>query len=166
MAGSDKLNVSLEPHLLETLIPLQGLLPTELSDELTSYLSSGQNARPTPIISYECIQRVSRWCRTSDGRKSLQSCSPPLDPQSYTMVSLLAGTRTSPEKHFPSYTAHDPEEERRRMANDRKAISTLVNAVLSIAGTGFATWWASGHTGLKMEWSPVGRMRRARCFLC
>ncbi|KIL00752.1 hypothetical protein PAXRUDRAFT_821334 [Paxillus rubicundulus Ve08.2h10] len=158
MASCDKLNVSLEPHLLETLLPLQGVLPTELSDELTSYLSSGQNARTIPIIPYECIQRVSRWCRTSDGRKALQNCSPSLDPQSYTMVSLLAGVRTSPEKHFPPYMAEDPEEERRRISNDRKAISTLVNSVLSIAGTGVATWWASGHTGLKVEWRTMSAM--------
>lgn len=68
------------------------------------------------------------------------------------MVSLLAGTRTSPEKKFPAYVAKDPEAERRQAANDRKAVSTVVNGVLSVAGTGFATWWASEHTGMQLEW--------------
>lgn len=68
------------------------------------------------------------------------------------MVSLLAGTRTSPEKKFPAYVAKDPETERRQAANDKKAVSTVVNGVLSVAGTGFATWWASEHTGLRLEW--------------
>ncbi|KAF9221390.1 hypothetical protein BS17DRAFT_785308 [Gyrodon lividus] len=156
MASSNKLNVSLEPHLLDTLMPLLGLLPMELSEELALYLLSEQNVGgTTPVIPYGCIQRVSKWCRTSDGRQTLQSSSPPLNPQSYTTVSLLAGTRTSPEKHFPSYVAQDPEEERRRAINDRKAISTAVNAVLSVAGTGVAAWWASGHTGLKLEWRAL-----------
>ncbi|KAF9245296.1 hypothetical protein BU15DRAFT_26540, partial [Melanogaster broomeanus] len=149
------LKVSLEPHLLEALSPLLGLLPTELSEELAIYLSSEQNTRPTPVIPYDCLQRVSRWCRTSDGRSTLQSYSPSLDPQSYTMVSLLAGTRTSPEKRYPSYVAQDPEEERRRATKDRKAISAVVNAVLSVAGTGVATWWASQHTALRMEWRAL-----------
>lgn len=68
------------------------------------------------------------------------------------MVSLLAGTRTSPEKNFPAYIATDPETERRHAANDKKAVSTVVNGVLSVAGTGFATWWASERTGLRLEW--------------
>lgn len=68
------------------------------------------------------------------------------------MVSLLAGTRTSPEKKFPAYVAKDPESERRHAANDKKAVSTVVNGVLSVAGTGFATWWASERTGLRLEW--------------
>ncbi|KAG2366924.1 hypothetical protein BDR07DRAFT_1394842 [Suillus spraguei] len=68
---------------------------------------------------------------------------------------LLAGTRTSPEKKFPAYVAKDPETERRQAANDKKAVSTVVNGVLSVAGTGFATWWASEHTGLRLEWRAL-----------
>ena len=72
------------------------------------------------------------------------------------MISLLAGTCTSPEKRFPPYIPSDPLEERRRAIDDRKAISTVMNAVLSVVGTGAATWWATDRTGLKLEW--VSRM--------
>lgn len=68
------------------------------------------------------------------------------------MVSLLAGTRTSPEKKFPAYVAENPEAERKQAADDRKAVSTVINGTLSVAGTGFATWWASEYTGLRLEW--------------
>ncbi|KAH7890704.1 hypothetical protein F5I97DRAFT_1923195 [Phlebopus sp. FC_14] len=155
MANNDKLNVSLEPHLLDLLTPLVGILPTELSDELAAIVSSEKTGSSTPVIPYDVVQKISKWSRTSSGMRALQSCSPPLDPHSYTTVSLLAGTRTSPEKHFPPYIAPDPEEERRRAADDRKAVSTVVNAVLSVAGTGVATWWASNHTGLRIEWRAL-----------
>ncbi|KIJ62025.1 hypothetical protein HYDPIDRAFT_189293 [Hydnomerulius pinastri MD-312] len=155
MINSDKLNVSLEHHLLEKLTPLVGILPADLSDELAPCLALEKTAVATPVVPYDVIQKVSKWSRTPEGTEALLKCSPPLDPQSYTMVSLLAGTTTSPEKHFPPYIAKDPEEDRRRAANDRKAVSTVVNAVLSVAGTGVATWFAGGHTGMRIEWRAL-----------
>lgn len=150
---ADKLNVSLEPHLRDALTALLRILPEETSQQLTLRLSSGVNAAVVPVIPYELILKISRWCQTTDsGKAALQACSPPLDPRSYTMVSLLAGTRTSPEKHFPPYIAKDPEEDQRLRAKDRKAIATLVNAVMSVIGTGVAAWWASEHTGMQLEW--------------
>ncbi|KIM58499.1 hypothetical protein SCLCIDRAFT_1191044, partial [Scleroderma citrinum Foug A] len=91
---------------------------------------------------------------TWEGTKILQECSPQLDPQSYAMISL-AGIRTSPEKHFPPYIPSDPLEQRRCAIDDRKAISTVMNAVLSVVGTGAATWWATDRTGLKLEWRAL-----------
>ena len=148
----DKLNVSLEPHLRDALTALLRILPEETSRQLTPRLSPAMNATVVPVIPYELILEISRWCQTANGKAALQAYSPPLDPQSYTMVSLLAGTRTSPEKHFPPYTPKDPEEEQRLQTKDKKAIATLVNAVLSIVGTGVATWWASEYTGMRLEW--------------
>ncbi|KAF8449098.1 hypothetical protein L210DRAFT_3609530 [Boletus edulis BED1] len=150
-----KLNVSLEPHLQDTLMALLRILPEETCQQLTPHLSPETNTTVVPLIPYELILQISRWCQTTDGKAALRACSPPLDPQSYTMVSLLAGTRTSPEKHFPPYTAKDPEEDQRLRTKDRKAIATLVNAVLSVVGTGVATWLASEHTAMRLEWRAL-----------
>ena len=141
----DELNVSLEHHLLEALSPLPNLLPDDLAAELSTYISP-----PSSVIPYSMLLKISRWSRSPAGLEALERSSS--DPQSYAMVSLLAGTRTSPEKKFPAYVAKDPEVESRRVANERKAVSTVVNGVLSVAGTGFATWRASEHTGLQLEW--------------
>jgi len=158
---ADKLNVSLEPHLQDTLAALLRILPHETSQQLTPCLSPETNAAVVPVIPYELILKISRWCQTTDGKAALQTYSPPLDPHSYTMVSLLAGTRTSPEKRFPPYAAKDPEEDRRLQIKDRKAIATLINAVLSVVGTGVATWWASGHTGMRLEWRALSAVSAA-----
>lgn len=147
------LNVSLELHLRDALAALLQILPEETSQQLTLRLSSEENhTTVVPVVPYELILKISSWCQTTNGKAALQACSPPLDPQSYTMVSLLAGTRTSPEKHFPPYTAKDPEEDQRLRTKDRKAIATLVNAVVSVVGTGLATWFASEYTGMQLEW--------------
>ena len=73
------------------------------------------------------------------------------------MVALLAGTRTSPERVFPpvdpSLTLqNDPLEIRRRELSDRRAVTALLNALLSIAGAGVATWWAADRLGWRNEW--------------
>ncbi|KAI6044245.1 hypothetical protein EDC04DRAFT_2561716 [Pisolithus marmoratus] len=152
----DRLNVSLETHLRETLVAIQKITPAELSDDLAPYVSSDeQSSARVAVIPYDVLQRVSKWTRTPEGTKALQDCSPPLDPQSYSMVSLLAGSRTSPEKHFPPYVAGDPLEESRHASETRKAIATVVNGALSVAGTGAATWWAGERTGLKLEWRTL-----------
>lgn len=145
MSAHDELNVSLEPHLLEVLNPLQTLLPNDLAAELSNFISP-----PSSLILHSTLLKISKWSRSPAGLEALRSSS--LDPQSYSMISLLAGTRTSPEKKFPAYVAKDPEAERKQAADDRKAVSTVVNGVLSVAGTGFATWWASEYTGLRLEW--------------
>ncbi|KAG2121135.1 hypothetical protein BD769DRAFT_1011726 [Suillus cothurnatus] len=141
-----ELNVSLEHHLLEVLNALPTILPDDLAVELSAFISPSSST----VIPYYILLKISQWSRSPVGLKALQSSS--LDPQSYSMISLLAGTRTSPEKKFPAYVAKDPEIERRQAANDKKAVSTVVNGVLSVAGTGFATWWASERTGLRLEW--------------
>jgi hypothetical protein len=133
-------------------VVLLRILPEETSQQLTSRLSSEEKTAVVPVIPYELILKISRWCQTTNGKAALQACSPPLDPQSYMMVSLLAGTRTSPEKHFPPYAAKDPEEDQRLQTKNKKAIATLVNAVLSVVGTGVATWFASEHTRMRLEW--------------
>ncbi|KAI6124980.1 hypothetical protein EDD17DRAFT_1508783 [Pisolithus thermaeus] len=154
--AKDRLNVSLETHLRETLVAIQKITPTDLSDDLAPYVSSDeQHSAQVAVIPYDILQRVSKWTRTPEGMKALQDCSPPLDPQSYSMISLLAGSRTSPEKYFPPHVVKDPLEESRRASETRKAIATVANGALSVAGTGAATWWASEWTGLKLEWRAL-----------
>lgn len=162
MTTNERLNVSLEPHLRAVLLSVHDLTPPELAKDLAPYLSSETDPTNVSVIPYTLVQKVSRWSQTPEGTKALQGCSPQLDSQAYTMISLLAGTRTSPEKHFPPYTPSDPLEERRRATDERKAISAVINAVLSVVGTGAATWWASGRTGLEYEWvSGVFSLRDA-----
>ncbi|KAG1746704.1 uncharacterized protein EDB91DRAFT_1014435, partial [Suillus paluster] len=144
-----ELNVSLEQHLLQVLNPLPTILPDDLAAELSTFISPSSSI----VIPYNVLLKISQWSRSPAGLKALQSSS--LVPQSYSMVSLLAGTRTSPEKKFPAYVVNDPQAERRRAADDRKAVSTVVNGILGVAGTGFATWWASEHTGLRLEWRAL-----------
>jgi hypothetical protein len=69
------------------------------------------------------------------------------------MVALLAGSVTSPERKFPLYVPDkSPEEAAALKAAERKAITSLLNALLSVIGSGFAAWWAAGKTGWKYEW--------------
>ncbi|KAI6009348.1 hypothetical protein BKA83DRAFT_4416251 [Pisolithus microcarpus] len=154
--AKDRLNVSLEAHLRGTLVAIQRITPTDLFDDLAPYVSSDeQHSAQVAVIPYDTLQRISKWTRTPEGMKALQDCSPPLDPQSYSMVSLLAGCRTSPEKRFPPHVVKDPVEESRRASETRKAIATVANGALSVVGTGAATWWASEWTGLKLEWRTL-----------
>lgn len=143
------LNVSLEPHLQRLLESVLPATPPELSDDLAPYVSKPVDSQ---VIPYEILQRVSKWSQTPEGTHALEQCSPALDPRSYGMVSLLAGVRTSPEKHFPPHVTRDPLEEQRRQVEERKAISLLVNAVFSVASTGIAAWWGSERAGLALEW--------------
>jgi len=66
------------------------------------------------------------------------------------MIALLAGTTTSPERKFPAYIPPDPHADQKREYQDRKAVTALLNALLSIIGSGAATWWAA--EGWRPEW--------------
>ena len=135
---SPDLNISLEPHLIENLLPLRTILPSGLSTQLDPYLTE-----PAPrTIPYSLLSSISQWSRSSSGQAALQSHRPPLHAQAYSMIFLLAGTVTSPERRFPPHVPKYilTEEERKRQITDRKAIATLVNALLSVAGSGIATW--------------------------
>ncbi|PSS31030.1 hypothetical protein PHLCEN_2v2443 [Hermanssonia centrifuga] len=70
------------------------------------------------------------------------------------MVALLAGTRTSPERKFPSHAplVTDGQAEAGRELNDRRAVTAVLNALLSIFGSGAATWWAAEKLYWKDEW--------------
>ncbi|KIM44533.1 hypothetical protein M413DRAFT_17583 [Hebeloma cylindrosporum] len=141
------INISLEPHLVQSLAAVFPLLPHELANELEKYI-----ADPPPfLIPYKVLHAVSQWTRTEHGKKSLKSNG--IDPSSYVMISLLAGTTTSPERKFGDYIpSKEPEEIEANRIREKRAITVLLNALLSIGGVGFAAWWAADKTGWKDEW--------------
>ncbi|KAJ3893331.1 hypothetical protein GG344DRAFT_15405, partial [Lentinula edodes] len=141
-------NVSLETHLVSALEPLLFITDASLSTRLAQHLSD-----PMGIIPYDILLSVSRWSRSATGSSALRACSPPLDPNSYTMIALLAGTTTSPERKFGPY--QPPQEPERLVAQEkreRKAITTIINGVLSIIGSGAAAWIGSERTNWRQEW--------------
>lgn len=147
--GASKLNVSLEPHLLETLRPLPDLLPVTLAEELSPYISD----EPKDTIPYSTLLAISKWARTLEGSQNLGKHTPPLGVSSYTMVSLLAGVKTSPERNFGSYTPPpEPEQLAERQKRERKEITAILNALLSVFGAGFSTWWAADKLHWKDQW--------------
>ncbi|GJE91158.1 hypothetical protein PsYK624_073070 [Phanerochaete sordida] len=166
-------NVSLEPHLVDTLLPLLPILPETLSNKLAVTLEEaaqstpppapsaapedgGSTAAAPPLIRYSLISSVAAWARSPDGRDALSRRSPPLEPANYTMVALLAGTRTSPEKNFPHIAAKpDASQEASRELNDRRAVTAVLNALLSVIGSGVATWWAADRLHWKQEWKAL-----------
>ncbi|KAK0217958.1 hypothetical protein IW262DRAFT_1105872 [Armillaria fumosa] len=146
------LNISLEDHLHDTLASLQGLLPPELSAQLQVYLNQPRPA----LIPYTVLHSLSQWSRSPSGSSALCSSTPPRDPNDFSMISLLAGTTTSPERKFGAYVPpRDPEEIEAERKRERRAITTLMNAILSAGGSGFAAWWASQHAGWKKEWRAL-----------
>ena len=68
------------------------------------------------------------------------------------MIALLAGTVTSPAAKLAPYKrSPSPEEKAIIRSKERKAISALINGVLSVIGVGVAAWWASNSSGWKRE---------------
>lgn len=67
------------------------------------------------------------------------------------MISLLAGSITSPKAILGAYTPPPTALETRRAAvRDRRAVIALINALFSIIGVGVAVWRASNTT----DWAP------------
>ncbi|KAF5316524.1 hypothetical protein D9619_006382 [Psilocybe cf. subviscida] len=144
------INISLESHLVDTLKPLYELLPREVAQELQQYISD----TPPALIPYKTLLSVSQWARTDGGQKALKRKG--LDATGYSMVALLAGTTTSPERKFGTYVPpKDPEEVEKERVRERKTITALVNGLLSVGCVGFAAWWAGARQGWQMEWRAL-----------
>jgi hypothetical protein len=144
---TSEIRVSLETHLLQGLNRISPILPRHLANDLTQYL-----VNPPPVaIPYKTLLAISQWTRAEDGQKALQAHS--MRPHDYSMVSLLAGTTSSPEGKFGTFIPpKEPEQIEAERANERKSITALINALLSIGGVGFAAWWAADKTGWRNEW--------------
>ncbi|KAF8515064.1 hypothetical protein JB92DRAFT_2789135 [Gautieria morchelliformis] len=138
--------VSLPAHLRSTLEPLTEILPRDLHDRLSLCFLD-----PCSEIPHSLLLAISKWARTEAGRSQLRARG--LETSDYSMISLLAGTITSPSSSFPRHVPPpDAAEMARRAASDRKAITAILNALLSIGGAGYAGWWASSRTGWRDEW--------------
>ena len=153
-------NISFNRDLADRLEPLKQILPVHLSALIPSLPPSPAVAPAdsvtisTPIIPHSLLYSISKWTRTKEGAAALSASS--LNPRSYEMVSLLAGTITSPDRKFPTYKPNnDPLADARREINDRKAVVAVINALLSIGGSGAATWYATGVTGWRNEWVRI-----------
>jgi TMEM199 family protein len=149
------LNVSLEPHLEASLRALSPLLTPPLSTTLEPYLSTP----PPQTIPHSLLSQLSRWTRTDVSKPLLESAG--LNLGDYTMLSLLAGTKTSPEKTFPKYDSRvdSPEaiaaRERKRVKDERRAITALLNGLLSVGGCAAASWIAAGRVGWSDQWVGI-----------
>jgi TMEM199 family protein len=144
---STDINISLEAHLLHGLNLVSPILPEHLTSNLAQYLVS-----PPPLtIPYKTLFAISQWTRTIEGQKALLAHS--MKPHDYSMISLLAGTTSSPEGKFGTYIPpKEPEQIEAERVNERKSITALMNALLSIGGVAFAVWWAADKTGWRNEW--------------
>ncbi|EJD48042.1 hypothetical protein AURDEDRAFT_183771 [Auricularia subglabra TFB-10046 SS5] len=130
--------VSLPPHLRAALLAALTHLPVELGFTVAQHLQDGTGAP------YNVLADVSRWARTNDIRTEFG-----LDPHDYTLVALLAGTRTSPNANFsvPSDGAAH--------RSDKQAITALINGLFSVIGVGVAGWWAASGAGWDNEVSVL-----------
>ena len=146
----EDLKVSLEPHLREALQPLLDILPEELRSQLRDLIPG--DSLQSPTVPYSLLSAISAWARTPAGQSALAAHDPPLPLTDYSMVALLAGTRTSPERKFLAYVARSDDAEERMTYSDRRAVTNVLNALLSIGGAGVATWWAAGRLAWKDQW--------------
>ena len=147
-------NISFTQDLADRLEPLKRILPAHLVALIPSFSSLSSSSTSTPVIPYSLLSSISKWARTEGTAALLENS---LNPRSYEMVSLLAGTITSPDRKFPPHISqtNDPLADSRRDINDRKAVVTLINALLSIGGSGVATWYATGVAGWRNEWVRI-----------
>ncbi|KAF8318731.1 hypothetical protein DL93DRAFT_2132971 [Clavulina sp. PMI_390] len=146
--------VSLLEHLHEILLPLTTLpaTPAELRDDLQTYVKP-QLSDSAPEIPYDLLLRTSRWSNTAGAKLALKDAS--LDPGDFMMISLLAGSVTSPKAVLGAYTPPPTALEVRRAAvKDRRAVIALINAIFSIVGVAVAAWKASSTAG----WTPATRI--------
>ena len=149
------INISLEPHLIANLQRIYPLLPLDTARQLEQYIADP----PPNVIPYNILFEISQWARSEGAKEPLKSNQ--LDPLDYSMIALLAGSTTSPERKFGTYVPpKDPEQVAADRMRERKAITYLVNALLSVGCVGFAAWWAADKTGWKDLVSTPGLRRR------
>lgn len=141
---TSNLTVSLEPHLSESLQSIKDNLPDDVRKELVQELSQTE-------VHYSLLLRISQWARTEAGTKALKTTN--LPSGDLQMVSLLAGTRTSPSSKLPPYIPPESDELRmQRESNERRALAFVINGFLSVICAGGSTWWAANKAGWKPEW--------------
>ncbi|EUC59761.1 endoplasmic reticulum-based factor for assembly of V-ATPase [Rhizoctonia solani AG-3 Rhs1AP] len=131
--------ISVPEHLWETLLPLIKLdiEPPELQSLLRKHIKSTVEDTSTEVP-YDLITGIAKWSGSEKGMDVLKA--EDLDPSSYSLIPLLAGTTFAPSSKPPPPPPpeHDP-------AADKRAITALINGLFSVVGVGFAAWWAAGN---------------------
>ncbi|KAG8922750.1 hypothetical protein FRC02_011627 [Tulasnella sp. 418] len=147
--------VSLPNHLHASLLALvkSDILPEEINSKLTHHVKPTHDASSSEIP-YHLLCDISKWTQSDAGKEALLTKE--IDYRDYSMIALLAGTTTSPSaKLGPFKRALSPESAALQRLKDRKAISALINGVLSVVGVGVAAWWAAGSVGWKPEYKAL-----------
>ncbi|CAE6349922.1 unnamed protein product [Rhizoctonia solani] len=137
--------ISVPEHLWETLVPLVKLdiEPSELRTLLREHIKPTIEGTSTEIP-YDLITGIAKWSGSEKGKDALKGEG--LDPASYSLIPLLAGTTFAPSSKPPPPPPpeYDP-------SDDRRAITALINGLFSIVGVGFAAWWAAGNVYWRNE---------------
>ncbi|KAG8691604.1 hypothetical protein FRC11_015041 [Ceratobasidium sp. 423] len=137
--------ISVPEHLWETLLPLIKLdiEPPELQTLLREHIKPTVEDTSTEVP-YDLITGIAKWSESDKGKETLKDEG--LDPSSYSLIPLLAGTTFAPSSKPPPPPPpeHDPSE-------DRRAITALINGLFSVVGVGFAAWWAAGNVYWRNE---------------
>ncbi|KZS99694.1 uncharacterized protein LAESUDRAFT_765270 [Laetiporus sulphureus 93-53] len=112
------------------------MLTSSLSSQLTAVLDADNSeaSASSRTIPYPLLASIASWARSADGERALRENDPPLQPSDYSMISLLAAQRD---------------------LSDRRMVTAVINALLSIGGAGVATWWAAGRLAWKDEWKVL-----------
>jgi hypothetical protein len=157
--------VSLPDHLRATLlalleVPPPPVLTDELAAQLRPYVTPprADPAAPGPAkttkstIPYSLLSQISKHVRSARCRPALEQHA--LDPREYEMIALLAGvqTVTSATADPPRTTDSARKNAAKQWAEDRRALSAVINGLFSVGGVGFAAWYAAGSAGWREEW--------------
>jgi TMEM199 family protein len=134
---------SFEPELQETLRPLLTLIPSKNASTLENYLKEAK-LEDKPQIPYVFLKEISQWAQANSELL-------PLPTERYTMISLLAGSVSSPRSYFPPLEP-TTQSGRESISQTTKDITTLLNCAITIVGAGFAAWFASSKAGWRYEW--------------
>ncbi|KZP01628.1 hypothetical protein CALVIDRAFT_594331 [Calocera viscosa TUFC12733] len=157
--------VSLPEHLRQTLlalleVPPPPVLTEDLAAQLRPYVTPpradpASPARPRPTIPYSLLSQVSKHVRSPRCRPALEAHE--IDPREYEMISLLAGVKTitTATADPPRATDTARKNAARQWAEDRRALSAVVNGLFSVGGVGFAAWYAAGSAGYREEWRAL-----------
>jgi len=157
--------VSLPEHLRETLLALLEVQPPpvlldELATQLRAYVTPPEAdpalaASAKRTIPYSLLSEISKHVRSPRCKPALEAHA--LDPREYEMISLLAGVRTitTATADPPQTTDTARKTAAKQWAEDRRALSAVLNGLFSVGGVGFAAWYAAGSAGWKEEWRAL-----------
>ncbi|CAE6421723.1 unnamed protein product [Rhizoctonia solani] len=137
--------ISVPEHLWEALAPLTKLEiePSELQTLLREHIKPTIE-ETSAEIPYDLITGIARWAGSEKAKDTLKAEG--LDPISYSLIPLLAGTTFAPSSKPPP-----PPPPEYDSSEDRRAITALINGLFSVVGVGFAAWWAAGSVHWRNE---------------